>query len=97
MRAYGKDWSYNVYSCRYCLYWKGKKTGCIYPSGCCCPIPQKPPVRNGQPVIYPKEQEDSPAKTECDGCPYGRDSPCLGWCTKQVMKSLGFAKERGSS
>ena len=97
MRAYGKDWSYNVYSCRYCLYWKGRKTGCIYPSGCCCPIPQKPPVRDGQPVFYPKEQEDSPGKTECVECPYGRDSPCLGWCTKQVMMSLGFAKERGSS
>ena len=23
MKAYGKEWNYNVYDCRYCLYWKG--------------------------------------------------------------------------
>lgn len=25
VRAYGKSWDYNVYDCRYCLYWKGRK------------------------------------------------------------------------
>ena len=41
MRAYGKSWDYNIYDCRYCLYWKGKKQGCVYPDGCCCPIDQR--------------------------------------------------------
>ena len=99
MRAYGKDWNYNVYSCRYCLYWKGRKTGCVYPSGCCCPIPQKPPVRNGVLMTYPKQETPMIPQSECDGCPYGRASPCLGCVysvnkfTAKVMGSLGLSKE----
>ena len=29
-------------------------------------------------------------RSECDGCPYGRDSPCIGWCTKKLMRELGL-------
>lgn len=28
-------------------------------------------------------------KSECDGCPYGRDRPCIGWCTKKIMREVG--------
>ena len=28
-------------------------------------------------------------KNECDGCPYGRYSPCIGWCTKKVLGKGG--------
>ncbi len=24
-------------------------------------------------------------KSGCDGCPYGRNSPCIGWCTRQIL------------
>ena len=51
MKAYGKSWGYNVYDCRYCLYRKGKIQGCVYPDGCCCPVPQKPARRNGVDVV----------------------------------------------
>ena len=34
---------------------------------------------------------DGPApKSECDGCPYGRDRPCIGWCTKKLMREAGI-------
>ncbi len=92
MKAYGKTWRYNVYDCHYCLYWKGKKVGCTYEDGCCCPVPQKPPRRNGVEMDY-SMTEQSPI-SECVGCPYGRDSPCIGWCTKEVMRSVGLIKER---
>jgi len=52
LRVYRKTWNYNVYSYWYCLYWKDRKTGYVYLSGCSCQIPQKPPVRNGVPIIY---------------------------------------------
>ena len=29
-------------------------------------------------------------KSECDGCPYGRDHLCIGWCTKKVMREVGL-------
>ena len=31
-------------------------------------------------------------KSECDGCPYGRDHPCIGWCTKKVMREVGLPR-----
>ena len=45
MKAYGRSWDYNVYDCRYCLYWKGRKKGCVYPDGCCCPVDQRDAVQ----------------------------------------------------
>ncbi len=97
MKAYGKSWGYNVYDCEYCLYWKGTKIGCTYEDGCCCPVPQKPKKCNGITMNYeqPAEQPiEQPPISECVGCPYGRDSPCIGWCTKDVMRSVGLMKER---
>lgn len=87
MRVYGKEWGYNVYDCRYCLYWKGLRKGCTYEKGCCCDIPQMPPNKPPQP-------QPTVAVSECDNCPYGRDSPCIGWCTKDVMRAVGLHKER---
>ena len=93
MRAYGKEWNYNVYSCEYCLFWKGRKVGCMYPHGCCCPVAQKPTVRFGVPIEYPKAEKPAAVKSECDGCPYGRDTPCIGWCTREILRSVrGCAK-----
>ena len=87
MRAYGKEWSYNVYDCRYCLFWKGLRKGCTYEHGCCCDIPQTPPNK-------PPKSQPTATISECDNCPYGRDSPCLGWCTKEAMRSVGLLKGR---
>jgi len=87
MKAYGKEWNYNVYDCRYCLYWKGLRKGCTYEDGCCCDIPQTPPNK-------PPKSQPTTTISECDNCPYGRDSPCLGWCTKEAMRSVGLLKGR---
>lgn len=71
MKAYGRSWNYNVYDCQYCLYWKGKKKGCVYPDGCCCPVEQKPARRNGIEQVYEtKSEETAVPVSECDGCPY---------------------------
>lgn len=41
----------------------------------------------------------SPTKedSECDGCPYGRASPCIGWCTKRILEEMGMnhSEKRG--
>lgn len=94
MRAYGKTWSYNVFSCRYCRFWKGSRFGCIYPTGCCCPIAQKPEKRFGVTVQYQSSMKQTVTKSECDGCPYGCDSPCIGWCDKKVIKAVGLPREK---
>lgn len=38
---------------------------------------------------YLKPSEKS-TTSECLGCPYGRDHPCIGWCTKKIMRELGI-------
>ena len=97
MKAYGKSWGYNVYDCRYCLYRKGKIQGCVYPDGCCCPVPQKPARRNGIEQVYEANADSAAPVSECEGCPYGRAAPCIGWCTKEVMRAAGLQKERDRS
>ena len=87
MKAYGKTWNYNVYSCLYCSYWSGKKIGCTYADGCCCPVPQTPSKRN-------RVTANSPPISICANCPYGRDFPCIGWCTKIVTHFASRFKER---
>lgn len=67
MKAYGKSWGYNVYDCRYCLYRKGKLKGCVYPDGCCCPVPQKPARRNGIEQVYEADADSAAPVSECEG------------------------------
>lgn len=61
--------------CRYCYFWKNKKRGCILGEENC---------------YYLITEPDRPL-TPCDGCPYGRDRPCIGWCTKKILGQLEVA------
>ena len=94
MRIYGKNWNYNVCDCRYCLYWKGLRRGCVYADGCCCDIPQTPPTPKRYVVVPQKTPTPLPV-SECTDCPYGRDSPCIGcvYCvnklTPKLLKEMG--------
>ena len=49
--------------------------------------------RFGIPIRYCEPKPAVLPKSECDGCPYGRDSPCIGGCTKEVMKAVGLPRE----
>lgn len=59
--------------CRFCYFWKNRKQGCRLGKENCYYLISVPPK----------------PKTECDGCPYGRDHPCIGWCTKKIMRDVG--------
>ena len=91
MKAYGKSWGYNVYDCRYCLYRKGKLKGCVYPDGCCCPVPQKPARRNGIEQVYEANADSAAPVSECEGCPYGRAAPL-----HRMVYQRGHARRRAS-
>ena len=96
VKACGKSFCNNVYDCRYCLYWKEKRKGCVSPKHC-SPTEQQTSERNV--VAQPHDDKDNEAiapVSECMNCPYGRDSPCIGWCTKEVMRAVGLLKERDS-
>ena len=54
--------------CHYCYFWTNGRKGCRLGRNNCYYLISLPPK----------------PKSECDGCPYGRDHPCIGWCTKKV-------------
>ncbi len=29
----------------------------------------------------------------CQGCPYGRHSPCIGYCLKKILREMGEKKQ----
>ena len=34
--------------------------------------------------------EDKKPVSECEDCPYGRADPCIGWCTRKILKEMGM-------
>lgn len=59
--------------CKYCYYWEGKKKGCLLGEERCY-------------YILPPEEEKK-KKNPCDGCPYGRVSPCIGYCLREIQQN----------
>ena len=55
--------------CHYCYFWTNGRKGCRLGRNNCYYLISLPPK----------------SKSECDDCPYGRDHPCIGWCTKKVI------------
>lgn len=62
--------------CRLCYFWHRVSKRCSLGEENC---------------FYLLSIEDTRKKpvTVCDGCPYGRASPCIGWCTRKILGQLG--------
>lgn len=63
-------------NCQQCYFWKKRKQ--------CCGL--------GENNCYYSAVKTKNVKTECDGCPYGRDHPCIGFYMKKVMREVGLTK-----
>ena len=58
--------------CQYCYWWGGKNRGCtLREENCYYIIPVK------------TKKKQSP----CEGCPYGKNGPCVGFCMKEILHS----------
>nr|WP_288825835.1 hypothetical protein [uncultured Clostridium sp.] len=72
--------------CPYCLHWQGKKKGCSLES---CPyfedLGHAEDMELG--LGLPETEEDT-----CSDCPYGRASPCIGFCIRKIMEELDLPK-----
>ena len=42
-----------------------------------------------QKVCYYQRPKPEKPKTKCTDCPYGKHFPCIGWCTKDILRSIG--------
>lgn len=62
--------------CAYCYFWnklKGcKKKECYYL------LPEKAPLSTGGAAQMP----------DCRGCPYGRSTPCIGFCLQKIILEM---------
>lgn len=38
---------------------------------------------------YENNRSRKAPRSGCDDCPYGRCGPCIGWCTKEILRSIG--------
>ena len=72
------DNDYDINSCRYCLYWQGKKNGC----------------RLGEENCVLLEEEREIESSPCEGCPYANPVPCIGYCLKQIRQEMEDKKTR---
>lgn len=62
-------------SCEYCFFWHGKRYGCEL-KDCHYLISEE------------SEQKQDTDEISCDGCPYGKYSPCIGYCLMKIMREL---------
>lgn len=36
------------------------------------------------------ERQAKATLTDCGNCPYRKSQPCIGWCTRKIMRELGL-------
>lgn len=64
-------------SCKYCYYWRGKVKGCEL-KHCYYLLPEKAPPTA-------EELAEQYRRGNCITCPYGRASPCIGYCIEKIL------------
>lgn len=80
-RRYSQD---RPKSCEFCFFWVGKKHGCELPQ-CYYLLPEE---AKAQPADVHKEEG-------CRSCPYGRHSPCIGYCLVKIMREMKVGRYAG--
>ncbi len=59
--------------CSNCFFWDEDRSGCRLGKMNCYYLLERPRV----------------VPTPCDGCPYKKAAPCIGWCTKRILGQEG--------
>jgi hypothetical protein len=64
------------WSCEYCYFWKSRKKGCE--------------LENCQYLLQEVDQKMQMEKIgDCRTCPYGKHSPCIGYCIAKLLAERG--------
>ena len=76
--------------CKHCYFWKGKRKGCSQKE--CYYLlqeeKQEPEAVPGKPSL-----RKSGGAGTCPECPYGKHSPCIGYCIKKIMQEMKEKKQ----
>ena len=78
--------------CRHCYFWKGKQKGCSRKE--CYYLLSEDSLTPGTALGEAFQQkEDGTYGGSCQGCPYGRHSPCIGYCMKKILWEIRQKKQ----
>ena len=61
--------------CKFCYFWDRKKKCCLQQE--CYYLTAEIP-----------EKETTAEDDTCFGCPYGRHSPCIGFCLSKIIREM---------
>lgn len=78
--------------CKHCYFWKGKRKGCSQKE-CYYLLPEgKTASANvlGNPL---PQQFSKNGIGACESCPYGRHSPCIGYCIQKILQEMREKKQ----
>ena len=70
--------------CKHCYFGKGKRKGCSQEE-CYYILPEKD---SGLGAIHRPDETGN-----CQGCPYGSHSPCIGYCIRKILLEMREKKQ----
>lgn len=71
---------YQPDDCCSCCFWQGRRKGCSEPA--CVYLDEQFPTEHNANEVMAEPQES------CDNCPYGRASPCIGYCIREILQAM---------
>lgn len=87
IRGNGKYATDKPKECRNCYFWKGKRNGCSLKE-CYYILTEEnstPMIAPGNPLLQGSAKKGI---YDCQSCPYGRVSPCIGYCIQKIMQEM---------
>ena len=78
--------------CKHCYFWKGKRKGCSQEE-CYYLLPNESPASVDVSENPLPQEFSANGGGGCQGCPYGRHSPCIGYCLKKILREMGEKKQ----
>lgn len=71
------------WSCKYCYFWEGKKRGCGLDE--CYYL-----ISDSGDADQPKPDKVG----NCEKCPYGKQSPCIGYCIERIYYDIVIKRRK---
>lgn len=78
--------------CKHCYFWKGKQKGCSQKE-CYYLLPEGKTASANVPGNPLPQQFSKNGIGACESCPYGRHSPCIGYCIQKILHEMRQKKQ----
>ena len=78
--------------CKHCYFWKGKRKGCSQEE-CYYLLPEGKTASSYVSGNLRSQEFSKSGGGACHSCPYGRHSPCIGYCIQKILKEMREKKQ----